>query len=164
MSASTTKALSLAIVAAVWAAVSHLLKVNLQLWPVIVGLGCFVGTGGGMMGLQKSVLGTISGIVWAAIYIAVSGALGRQEIVDALVLGAAIFGIVYQARVPLLSYTAGAIVGGATYLAMGFRTFGMNGAIRVAIALAIGCVLGIAAERLSEVIGRMRVVPAMSNR
>ena len=111
MSASTTKALSLAIVAAVWAAVSHLLKVNLQLWPVIVGLGCFVGTGGGMMGLQKSVLGTISGIVWAAIYIAVSGALGRQEIVDALVLGVAIFGIVYQARVPLLSYTAGAIIG-----------------------------------------------------
>jgi len=164
MSASTTKALSLAIVAAVWAAVSHLLKVNLQLWPVIVGLGCFVGTGGGMMGLQKSVLGTISGIVWAAIYIAVSGALGRQEIVDALVLGVAIFGIVYQARLPLLSYTAGAIIGAATYLAMGFRTFAMNGAIRVAIALAIGCVLGIAAERLSEVIGRMRVVPAMSNR
>jgi len=164
MSASTTKALSLAIVAAVWAAVSHLLKVNLQLWPVIVGLGCFVGTGGGMMGLQKSVLGTISGIVWAAIYIAVSGALGRQEVADALVLGVAIFGIVYQARLPLLSYTAGAIIGAATYLAMGFRTFAMNGAIRVAIALAIGCVLGIAAERLSEVIGRMRVVPAMSNR
>src|SRR5881394_2178499 len=164
MSASTTKALSLAIVAAVWAAISHLLKLNLQLWPVIVGLGCFVGTGGGVMGLQKSVLGTISGIVWAAIYIAVSGALGRQEIVDALVLGVAIFGIIYQARVPLLSYTAGAIIGAATYLAMGFRTFAMNGAIRVAIALAIGCVLGIAAERLSEVIGRMRVVPAMSNR
>lgn len=164
MSASTTKALSLAIVAAVWAAISHLLKVNLQLWPVIVGLGCFVGSGGGMMGLQKSVLGTISGIVWAAIYIAVSSALGKQEIVDALVLGAAIFCIVYQARVPLLSYTAGAIVGAATYLAMGFRTFAMNGAIRVAIALAIGCALGIAAERLQEVLGKMKVVPAMSHR
>jgi hypothetical protein len=164
MSASTTKALSLAIVAAAWAAISHLLKVNLQLWPVIVGLGCFVGSGGGMMGLQKSVLGTISGIAWAAVYISVAGALGRQEIVDALVLGAVIFGIVYQARVPLLSYTAGAIVGAATYFAMGFRVFTMNGAIRVAIALALGCVLGIAAERLQEVIGRMRVVPAMSNR
>ena len=164
MSASTTKALSLAIVAAVWAAISHLLKVNLQLWPVIVGLGCFVGAGGGIVGLQKSVLGTLSGIVWAAVYIAISGALGRQEIVDALVLGVAIFGMVYQARVPLLSYTAGAIVGAATYLAMGFRTFGMNGAIRVAAALAIGCVLGIAAERVAEMVGRMRVVPAMSNR
>lgn len=164
MSASTTKALSLAIVAAVWAAISHLLKVNLQLWPVIVGLGCFVGTGGGVMGLQKSVLGTISGVVWAAVYIAISGALGRQEILDALILGVAIFGMVYQARVPLLSYTAGAIIGAATYLAMGFRTFAMNGAIRVAIALAIGCVLGIAAERVADMLGKMRFVPSMSNR
>ena len=164
MSASTTKALSLAIVAAVWAAISHLLKVNLQLWPVIVGLGCFVGTGGGVMGLQKSVLGTLSGVVWAAVYVAISGALGRQAFVDALVLGVAVFGIVYQARVPLLSYTAGAMIGAATYLAMGFRAFLMNPTLRVAIALAIGCVLGIAAERVADMIGKMRVVPAMSNR
>src|SRR5439155_1818759 len=60
--------------------------------------------------------------------------------------------------------SAGAIIGAATYLAMGFRTFAMNGAIRVAIALAIGCVLGIAAERVAEMLGKMRVVPAMSNR
>ena len=165
MSASTTKALSLGIVAALWAAISHLLKVNLQLWPVIVGLGCFVGAGGGVMGLQKSILGTISGVVWAALYVAVAAALGRQEILDALVLGAAVFGMAYQSRwVPQLSYTAGAIVGAATYLAMGFRTFAMNGAIRVVIALAIGCVLGIAAERVAEMLGRMKVVPAMSNR
>ncbi len=57
-----------------------------------------------------------------------------------------------------------AIVGAATYLAMGFRTFAMNGAIRVVLALVIGCVLGIAAERVAEMLGRMRVVPAMSNR
>jgi large-conductance mechanosensitive channel len=47
---------------------------------------------------------------------------------------------------------------------MNFRTFAMNGALRVVIALAIGCVLGIVAERLAEALGRMRVVPAMSNR
>lgn len=163
MSASTTKALSLAIVTAVYAVLSHLLKMPLQLWPVIVGLGCFVGSGGGTAGLQKSILGTISGVVWAAVYLGVTVALGRQDIIDALVLGAAVFGIVYQARIPLLSYTGGAMIGAATYFAMGFRVFAMNGAIRVVIALAIGCVLGIAAERLQEVIGRMRVVPAMSN-
>jgi len=164
MSSSTTKALSLGIVAAVWAIVSHLGKINLQLWPVFVGLACFVGAGGGVSGLQKSLAGTISGVVWAAVYVAVATALGRQEIVDALVLGAVVFGMVYQARFPMLSYTSGAIVGGATYLAMGFRTFAMNGALRVVIALAIGCVLGIVAERLAEALGRMRVVPAMSNR
>ena len=164
MSASTTKALSLGIVAAVWAIISHLGKINLQLWPVFVGLACFVGAGGGITGLQKSLAGTISGVVWAAVYIAVATALGRQDIIDALLLGAAVFGMVYQARFPLLGYTAGALVGAATYLAMGFRVFAMNGALRVVIALAIGCVLGIVAERLSEVLGRMRVVPAMSNR
>ncbi len=40
----------------------------------------------------------------------------------------------------------------------------MNGAIRVVLALVIGCVLGIAAERVAEMLSRMRVVPAMSNR
>lgn len=164
MSTLTTKALSLAIVAAVYAVLSHVLKLPLQLWPVLVGLGCFVGAGGGVTGLQKSILATASGCAWAAVYLAVSAALGRQDIVDALVLGAAVFGIVYQARFPLLSYTAGAILGGATYLAMGFRTFVMSPSLRVVIALAIGCLLGIAAERLAEIIGRMRVVPAMSNR
>jgi len=164
MNALTTKALSLAIVTALWAIISHLGKINLQLWPVIIGLACFVGAGGGMTGLQKSLASTVSGVVWAAVYIAVAGALGRQNIVDALVLGAAVFGIVYQARVPMLSYTTGAIAGAATYIAMGFRTFAMNGALRVVIALAIGCVLGIVAERVGEMLGRMRVVPSMSNR
>ena len=164
MSASTTKALSLGIVAAVWAIISHLGKINLQLWPVFVGLACFVGAGGGVTGLQKSLAGTISGVVWKTVYIAIASALGRQPVVDALVLGAVIFGMVYQARVPILSYTAGAIIGGATYLAMGFRSFQMNSGLRVVIALAIGCVLGIVAERVAEMLGRMRVVPAMSNR
>jgi len=164
MSASTTKALSLAIVAALWAIISHFGKLPLQLWPVLIGLACFLGAGGGMMGLQKSIVSTASGVVWAMLYLVVAGALGRQNIVDALLLGAALFGMVYQARVPLLSYTAGAIVGAATYLGMGIRTVALNSGIRVVIALAIGCVLGIAAERVAEMLGRMRVVPSMSNR
>jgi hypothetical protein len=164
MSASTTKALSLAIVAALLAIISHFGKLPLQLWPVLMGLACFLGAGGGMMGLQKSIVSTASGVVWAMLYLVVAGALGRQNIVDALLLGAALFGMVYQARVPLLSYTAGAIVGAATYLGMGIRTVALNSGIRVVIALAIGCVLGIAAERVAEMLGRMRVVPSMSNR
>jgi uncharacterized protein DUF1097 len=162
MNSTTTKALSLALVVAVWAVVSHLGKLPLQLWPVIVGVACFVGAGGGMTGLQKSILGSLSGVVWALIYASVTSALGRSEILDALILGAVIFGTVFQARVPLLSYTAGAIIGAAT--AMGSRAVTVNGGIRVAIALAIGCVLGIVAERVVEMVGRMRVVPAMSHR
>jgi len=162
MNSTTTKALSLALVVAVWTVVSHLGKLQLQLWPVVVGVACFVGAGGGMMGLQKSILGSLSGVVWALVYVSVAGALGHSEVADALIMGAAVFGMVLQARVPLLSYTAGAFVGAAT--AMGSRAVTINGGIRVAIALAIGCVLGIVAERVTEMIGRMRVVPAMSNR
>ncbi|HMG18662.1 MAG TPA: DUF1097 domain-containing protein [Gemmatimonadales bacterium] len=165
MSSLTTKALSMAIVVALWAVISNLGNLPLQLWPVIVGLACFAGTTGGTAGVQKSILGTASGVAWAMLAVAVSGALGRQEIVQALVLGAAIFGMVYQARVPLLSYTAGAVAGAATTMGvMGIRAVTLNGGIRVAAALAIGCALGIVAERLVDVLGRMRVVPAMSNR
>lgn len=165
MNALTTKALSTAIVVALWAVISHLGKLPLQLWPVVVGIACFVGAGSGVPGLQKSVLGTASGVVWAMLYVAVAGALGRSDIVDALVLGAAFFGIVFQARLPLLGYTAGAIAGAATSLGvMGMRVATINGGIRVVVALAIGCVLGLAAERLVDVLGRMRVVPAMSSR
>jgi hypothetical protein len=165
MNALTTKALSMAIVVTLWALISHFGKLPLQLWPVIVGIACFVGAGGGMAGLQRSVLGTASGVVWAMLYVAVAGALGHSEIVDALVLGAAIFGVVFQARIPQLSYTTGAIAGAAVSMGvMGIRVVTLNGGIRVAIALAIGCVLGIAAERLVDVLGRARIVPAMSAR
>ena len=53
MNALTTKALSTAIVVALWAVISHYGKLPLQLWPVIVGLACFVGAGSGVPGLQK---------------------------------------------------------------------------------------------------------------
>jgi len=69
--------------------------------------------------------------------------------------------MVFQARIPLLSYTAGAFVGAAT--AIGARAVVLNGGIRVAIALAIGCALGMVAERIAEMMGRMRVVPVMSS-
>jgi hypothetical protein len=162
VSASTTKALSLAIVAALWAVISHFGKLPLQLWPVLAGLACFVAAGSGIPALQKSVLGSASGVVWALLYVAISGALGRNDLLDALVLGAIVFGMVFQARVPLLGYTAGAFIGAAT--AMGARAVNLNGGIRVAIALAIGCVLGIAAERVSEMLGKLRVVPKMAHR
>jgi hypothetical protein len=167
MSSLTTKALSLAIMAAAWAAISHLAKVNFELWPAYVGLACFVGAGGGMSGLQKSAASTVSGVVWALIYIALAGALdpGRPGIMNALALGVAVFGLVYQARFhPLLSYTTGAIAGAATILGLKVGAATVNGGIRAAVPLLIGCVLGIVAERIAEMLGKMRVVPAMSNR
>jgi hypothetical protein len=147
MNTMTARGLSLAVVVAVWTAISHTQNLRLPLWPVLVGLGCFLAAGGGIPGLQKSVAGTVSGVAWMLLYVAVSRALGRRDIVDALVLGAAAFGMVFQARVPLLSFTAGAFAGAGIALAMGART--MQGGIRVAIVLAIGAGLGYAAEWLA---------------
>lgn len=150
MNAMTARALSLAVAVAVWTAISHLAKLPLQLWPVIIGLACFLAAGGGVAGLTKSLAGAASGVVWAMLYVTVSGALGRQAIVDALVLGAAAFGMVYQARVPLLGYTPGAIAGAAVSLGvMGTRAVTFQGGIRVVIALGIGMALGYGAEFLA---------------
>ncbi|MGH7699644.1 MAG: DUF1097 domain-containing protein [Gemmatimonadales bacterium] len=150
MNATTARALSLAVAVAVWTAISHTAKLPFQLWPVIVGLACFVAAGGGLSGLQRSLAGTASGVVWAMLYVAVAGALGRQDILDALVLGAAVFGMVFQARVPLLSYTGGAIAGAAVAMGvLGIRAMTVQGGIRVIIALAVGAGLGYAAEFLA---------------
>ncbi|PYO98153.1 MAG: hypothetical protein DMD60_04885 [Gemmatimonadetes bacterium] len=148
MNAMTARGLSMAAVVAVWVAISEMARVNLSLWPVIVALGCSLAAGGGIPGLQKTVAATISGVVWALLAHAVSRALGGQDIVQALVLGAAAFGMVLQAQVPLLSYTAGAFAGAG--VAMGLRAVNIQGGIRVAIALALGAALGFAAERIER--------------
>jgi len=147
MSAMTARGLSLGVVVAVWALISDLGRVNLSLWAVVVALGCFLAAGGGIQGLQRTVAGTISGVVWALIAYTVALSLGPQPVVQALVLGAAVFMIVLQGRLPLLSYTAGAVAGAG--VAAGLRVVNLQGGIRVAIALALGAVLGYAAEFLA---------------
>jgi hypothetical protein len=155
MNAMTARGLSLAAVVAVWTAISEMAKVNLSLWPVIVGLGCAVAAGGGVTGLQRTLAGTISGVGWALVAHAVSRALGGQDIVQALVLGAAVFGMVLQAQfLPILSYTAGALAGAG--VAMGLRAVTIEGGVRVAIALVLGGVLGFAAERIERGLPRTR--------
>lgn len=153
MNPSIARALSLAIAVAVWTAISHLANLPLQLWPVIVGLACFLASGGGLPGLTKSLVSTTSGVVWAALYVSISGALGRQEIVDALLLGAAAFGMAYQARVPVLSSTAGAFAGAAAALGvMGVRAVTLQGSIKVLLALLIGVGVGYGAEYLARMV------------
>ena len=154
MNQMTIRGLSLAAVVAVWTAISEMAKVNLSLWPVIVALGCSLAAGGGVPGLQRTLAGTISGVVWALVAHTVARTLGGQDLVQALVLGGAALGMVLQARVPLLSYTAGAFAGAG--VAMGLRAASLQGGVRVAIALAIGAALGFAAERLPQLVASRR--------
>src|SRR5438876_7323561 len=62
MNTMTARGLSLAVVVAVWTAISHTQNLPLSLWPVLVGLGCFLAAGGGIPGLQKSLAGVVSGV------------------------------------------------------------------------------------------------------
>lgn len=153
MNAMTAKALSLGVAVALWAAISHLANLPLQLWPVIVGLACFLAAGGGIVGLTKSAAGTASGVAWAMLYVTISGAMGRQEVVDALILGLIAFGMAFQAKLPLLTYTGGAFAGAAVSIGvMGVRTVSLQGGIRVVIALAVGMGLGYGAEYLAAMV------------
>lgn len=152
MNPAIARALSLGLAVAVWASISHLAKLPLQLWPVIVGLACFLAAGGGISGVRKSLTGAASGVIWAMLYVTVSGALGRAPIIDALVLGAATVGLVYQANLPLLGYTPAAVAGAAASMGvMGVRAVTLQGGIRVLVALAIGIGLGYGAEYLAAV-------------
>ena len=119
MNAMTARGLSLAVVVAAWTAISHFGKLPLLLWPVIIGLGCFIAAGPGIPGLQRSVAGIVSGVVWAMLFVGASSVLGHREIVDVLLLGVMVFGIVFQARVPFLAFTAGAIAGAGVALGVG---------------------------------------------
>ncbi len=154
MNTMTARGLTLAVVVAAWIVISELARVNLSPWAPIVALGCFLGSGGGVPGLQKTVAGTVSGVVWVLLAHTVAGALGRQTVVEPLVLGAAVFLMVLQQRVPLLAYTTGAITGAG--VALGLRTVDLQGGIRVAIALALGAVLGYVAEGLAGMIKTRR--------
>ena len=144
MNALTARAVSLAVAVAAWTAISHFARLPLQLWPVIVGVACFAGAGGGIPGTQKAAAGTASGVFWALLGAAISGALGRSQVVDVIITGAVIFAIVFQGTLPLLSYTAGGIAGAAT--AYGARVVNVEGGLRTALALLIGVGLGLAAE------------------
>jgi hypothetical protein len=148
MSAITAQALSVGIIVALWTAISHYGKLPLLLWPVIVGIGCFVAAEEGIPGLQKTLAGLITGVVWALIAYSVSKALGRRDIVDALAYGVVAAGIVLQSRVPLLSYPGAAFVGAGAAMGAGVRS--LEGGARAAAALAIGAVLGFAAELGAE--------------
>ena len=147
MTPMTARGLGLGVAVAGWTIISHLANIPLQLWPVFVGLGCFLAAGGGISGLLKSGLGTLSGVAWMVLFVMLSRAMGRNEIVEALLLGAAAFGMVFQTRLPLLSFTGGALAGAGTALGvMGMRTVTFSGGVKVVIALAIGAGLGYAAE------------------
>jgi uncharacterized protein DUF1097 len=154
MNASTARALFLGLLVAVWVWVSGMARLRVEIWPGIVALGCYYAAGGGVSGLQKTVIGTLSGVVWVLVAAAVRVAIGGTSIVTALIAGAMVCGIVLLARVPFLGFIAGALAGAGVAWGLGVNT--LNEAIRVAIALIVGAVLGFVAERVAGAVAARR--------
>ena len=64
MNASTARALLVGLLFAVWVWVGYTARLNVSVWAGLVGIGCVFAAGGGVPGLQKALLGTLSGVVW----------------------------------------------------------------------------------------------------
>ena len=154
MNSNTARALFVGLLVAVWVWVSGVARLNLSVWAGVVALGCYFASGGGVSGLQKTLIGTLSGVVWVLIADAVRVAIGGTSIVAALIWGAMACGIMFQARLPFLSFTAGAFAGAGVARLLGANT--VNEGIRAGVALAIGALLGFAAERLAGAVAGRR--------
>lgn len=154
MNASTARALFVGLLVALWVWLSGMARVRLEIWPGIVALGCYFAAGGGVSGLQKTTISTISGVAWVLVADAVRVAIGGTSIVAALIAGAMVAAIILVARLPFLSFVAGALAGAGVAWGVGVRT--VNEGIRVAIALAIGAVLGFVAERVAGAVAKGR--------
>jgi hypothetical protein len=154
MNAMTARALLVGLLVALWAWVVVVARLHVSVWAGVAGLGCAFAAGGGVAGLQKAVLGTLSGVVWVLLADAVRVAIGGNTIVAALILGAMACAIMLLARVPFLSFTAGAFVGAGVAIGLGVNT--VTEAIRVGVALAVGAVLGFVAERVAGAVAARR--------
>jgi hypothetical protein len=154
MNASTARALVLGLLVALWVWLSGVVRLRVEIWVGVVAIGCYFAAGGGVAGLQKTLFGTISGVAWVLLASAVRVAVGGTSIVTALILGAMTVGLVLQARVPFLSFTAGAFAGAGVAWGLGVNT--VNEGIRVAVALAVGALIAFVAERVAGAIAARR--------
>jgi hypothetical protein len=154
MNASTARALFVGLLVAVWVWLTGQARLRLEVWPGIVALGCYFAAGGGVSGLQKTVIGTLSGVAWVLVADAVRVAVGGTSIVAALIAGAMAVGIILVSRVPFLGFVAGAFAGAG--VAWGLRVNTMQEGIQAGISLIVGALIGFVAERLAGAVAKGR--------
>lgn len=155
MNASTARALFVGLLIAVWVWLTGQAKLRVDVWPGIVALGCYFAAGGGVSGLQKTVIGTLSGVAWVLVADAVRVAVGGTSIIGALIAGAMATGIILVSRVPFLGFVAGAFAGAGVALGKGSVNTVQEG-IQVGIALVVGALVGFVAERLAGAVAARR--------
>src|SRR2546427_214142 len=84
MNTMTARALMVGVLIAIWAWLASVARLNVSMWAGVVALGCFYASGGGVAGLQKTIVATVSGVVWVLIAQAVRVAIAGHELPDAV--------------------------------------------------------------------------------
>src|SRR3989442_15738956 len=67
MNTMTARALMVGVLIAIWAWLASVARLNVSMWAGVVALGCFYASGGGVAGVEKTVVGAPSGGGWGVI-------------------------------------------------------------------------------------------------
>ena len=137
----TALALSIGILIALWVKVGSM--ASLLVPAGIVAWACFFAAGGKIQGLQKTIAATLSGVVWVWLAMTLIGMMSIGSW-GWVIIGVVAFILVFQSRVPALSFIPGAFCGAAV-TAWAAPT-DPKGYLMVAVALIAGAVLGYVSE------------------
>ncbi len=134
-------AIVMALIGTVWTVVSA--KLALISWVGFIGCTSYFASGGGKIGLKKSIIANLTGGLWAISIIALQNYF---EIANPSIIITAIFSfiMVFQCKIKSLSFVPGTYCGACAI-------FGTNGDVRGAfIALIIGGVMGYVSDTLGK--------------
>src|SRR2546427_8563496 len=109
MNTMTARALMVGVLIAIWAWLASVARLNVSMWAGVVALGCFYASGGGVAGVEKKIVATLSGVGWVLIAQALRGAIARHGVVWAGVPRAMACALALPARAPPFSFSPPAV-------------------------------------------------------
>jgi len=146
----TALAVAAAVLVAVWVKVTGMIG---MFWYVgVLGWACFIAAGGKMNGLKKAIAAGIAGMFWVAVGEFLVLNFGMLQL-EWIALGVAIFVVVIEAKVPLLSFIPAGLCGAAVIGAGGpVGIFDAPTNMKLALSFVLGIVLGYVAEAVGGVL------------
>jgi len=146
----TALAVAAAVLVAVWVKVTGMIG---MFWYVgVLGWACFIAAGGKMNGLKKAIAAGIAGMFWVAVgeFLVLNFCMLQLEWIA---LGVAIFVVVIEAKLPLLSFIPAGLCGAAVIGAGGpVGIFDAPTNVKLALSFVLGIVLGYIAEAVGGVL------------
>ncbi len=146
----TALAVAAAVLVAVWVKVTGMIG---MFWYVgVLGWACFIAAGGKMNGLKKAIAAGIAGMFWVAVGEFLVLNFGMLQL-EWIALGVAIFVVVIEAKLPLLSFIPAGLCGAAVIGAGGpVGIFDAPTNVKLALSFVLGIVLGYIAEAVGGVL------------